>query len=513
VSFWSAGILPAPICDRMACGQVAGRMPALQNDATTQEWGTMLGKIRKVHFVGIGGIGMSGIAEVLLNLGFTVSGSDVKLSPVTERLALLGARIHEGHAAANTWNAQVVVTSSAVRPDNPEVLEAGRLEIPVIPRAEMLAELMRMKFSVAVAGAHGKTTTTSMIALMLSQTGLDPTAVIGGRLDAFGSSARLGKSDLMVVEADESDRSFLHLLPSIAVVTNIDREHLEHYRDLDEIAAAFVAFMNRVPFYGAVIACTDEPWRARFEMVRPEIQRRVCTYGIDSGADVRASSVAVSPSGSEFEVVVKERLLTGIRLAVPGRHNVQNALAAVAVGLELDLTAEEIRVGLEQFRGADRRFQIKAEAGGITVVDDYGHHPAEIRATLAAARDRGATRIWVVFQPHRYTRTKFLMDDFARAFEGVERLYVLDIYPASEPPIPGVTSERLVARMHELGLSSARYAPSEEELHAELLGSLKAGDMVLTIGAGNVWKVGEALALKLTEDKAREARAAARTEA
>ncbi len=474
----------------------------------------MLGKIRKVHFVGIGGIGMSGIAEVLLNLGFTVSGSDVKLSPVTERLALLGARVHEGHAAGNVWNAQVVVTSSAVRPDNPEVLEARRLEIPVIPRAEMLAELMRMKFSVAVAGAHGKTTTTSMIALMLAQAGLDPTAVIGGRLDAFGSSARLGKSDLMVVEADESDRSFLHLLPSIAVVTNIDREHLEHYRDLDEIAAAFVAFMNRVPFYGAVIVCADAPWRERFDPIRPQLQRRVCTYGIDSGADVRASSLEVSPSGSEFEVVVKERLLTGIRLAVPGRHNVQNALGAVAVGLELDLTAEEIRVGLEHFRGADRRFQIKAQVGGITIVDDYGHHPTEIRATLAAARDRGAGRIWVVFQPHRYTRTKFLMDDFARAFEGVERVYVLDIYPASEPPIPGITSERLVARMHELGLNCARYAPSEDQLRGELLATLKPGDMVLTIGAGNVWKVGDALARELAGEQAADRpRAKARTEA
>jgi len=464
----------------------------------------MLGKIRKVHFVGIGGIGMSGIAEVLLNLGFMVSGSDVKLSPVTERLALLGARVREGHAAENVWNAQVVVTSSAVRPDNPEVLEARRLEIPVIPRAEMLAELMRMKFSVAVAGAHGKTTTTSMIALMLAQAGLDPTAVIGGRLDAFGSSARLGKGELMVVEADESDRSFLHLLPSIAVVTNIDREHLEHYRDLDEIAAAFVDFMNRVPFYGAVIACTDAPWRERFDLIRPQVRRRVCTYGIAPGADVRASSVEASPAGSEFEVVVKERLLTGIHLAVPGRHNVQNALAAVAVGLELDLTAEEIRAGLEHFRGADRRFQIKAQVGGITVVDDYGHHPAEIRATLAAARDWGAARTWVVFQPHRYTRTKFLMDDFARAFDGVERVYVLDIYPASEAPIPGITSERLVERMRELGLNRAQYAASQDQLQAELLAVLKPGDMVLTIGAGNVWKVGEALAQKLNGDRTRD---------
>jgi UDP-N-acetylmuramate--alanine ligase len=464
----------------------------------------MLGKIRKIHFVGIGGIGMSGIAEVLLNLGFTVSGSDLKPSPVTERLALLGARIHEGHAAGNVWNAQVVVISSAVGSDNSEVLEARRLDIPVIPRAEMLAELMRMKFSVAVAGAHGKTTTTSMIALMLAQAGLDPTAVIGGRLDAFGSSARLGKSELMVVEADESDRSFLQLLPSIAVVTNIDREHLEHYRDLDEIAGAFVAFMNRVPFYGAVMICADRPWRARFDEIRPQLQRRVRTYGIDPGADVRASSVEVSPSGSEFDVVVKERVLTGIRLAVPGRHNVQNALAAVAVGLELDLTAEEIRSGLEQFRGADRRFQIKAQAGGVTIVDDYGHHPAEIRATLAAARDWGAQRIWAVFQPHRFTRTKFLMDDFAGSFEGVERVYVLDIYPAGEAPIPGVTSERLVARMHELGLDRAEYAPSESELQLDLLAALRPGDLVLTIGAGNVWKIAEGLARKLTGEMARE---------
>lgn len=463
----------------------------------------MLGKIRRVHFVGIGGIGMSGIAEVLLNLGFTVSGSDLKPGPVTERLAQLGARFHEGHAAENVRGAQVAVVSSAVAADNPEVLEARRLEIPVIPRAEMLAELMRLKFSVAVAGAHGKTTTTSMIALMLSEAGLDPTAVIGGRLDAFGSSARLGKGELMVVEADESDRSFLRLLPSIAVVTNIDREHLEHYRDLDEIAGAFKDFMNRVPFYGAVIVCVDQPWRTCFDRIRPQLERRLVTYGIEPGADVSASSIEVSPLGSAFDVVAKERVLTGIRLGVPGRHNVQNALAAAAVGLELDLTGEEIRRGLENFRGADRRFQVKAQSGGIMVVDDYGHHPAEIRATLAAAREWGARRIWVVFQPHRYTRTKFLMDDFAQAFEGAERVYVLDIYPAGEPPMPGVTSERLVERMRQLGLDSAQYMPSEDELTRELLAALEPEDMVLTIGAGNVWRVADALAAELTQQKAR----------
>ena len=457
----------------------------------------MLGKIRKIHFVGIGGIGMSGIAEVLLNLGFSVSGSDSKASPVTARLARLGVRFHEGHGPEQVVGAQVVVTSSAVLPDNPEVLEAVRLAIPVIPRAEMLAELMRLKFSVAVAGAHGKTTTTSMIALMLAEAGLDPTAVIGGRLDAFGSSARLGKSELMVVEADESDRSFLHLLPSIAVVTNIDREHLEHYRDLNEIISAFAAFMNRVPFYGVVIACTDAPWRTAIDGVRPQLQRRLVTYGIEPGADVRADLVDVSPAGSEFTVIARGQSLARIRLGVPGRHNVQNALAAVAVGLELDLGAEEIRHGLERFRGADRRFQIKAQVNGVTVVDDYGHHPAEIRATLLSARDWGARRIWAIFQPHRYTRTKFLMDDFARCFDGVEGLYVLDIYPASEPPIPGVTSERLVERMHELGFDRAEYAASDEKLIARLIPKLEPGDMVLTIGAGNVWKVGEALATAL----------------
>lgn len=462
----------------------------------------MLGKIRKVHFVGIGGIGMSGIAEVLLNLGFTVSGSDLKPTPVTERLARLGVRISEGHAGANVRDAQVVVVSSAVPADNPEVVEARRLQVPVIPRAEMLAELMRLKFCVAVAGAHGKTTVTSMIAVMLSEAGLDPTAVIGGRLDAFGSSARLGKGELMVVEADESDRSFLYLTPGLAVVTNIDREHLDHYRDLDEIAAAFVSFMDQVPFYGAVIACLDPPWRATIEPLLPRLRRRVVTYGIEPGADVTGSEVELGPHGSSFEASVRGARLGRVRLNVPGRHNVQNALAAVAVGLELDLSAAEIVHGLERFRGADRRFQIKARTGGVTVVDDYGHHPAEIRATLAAARLQGASRILAVFQPHRYTRTQALMDDFARCFEGCDRVYVLDIYPASEPPIPGVTSKRLVERMRELGFAPGRYVASEAEAVEQILAELRPGDLVITMGAGNVWKVGEALAETLQRQPA-----------
>ncbi len=457
----------------------------------------MLGKIRKIHFVGIGGIGMSGIAEVLLNLGFEVSGSDQKATPVTERLASLGARVFEGHAASHARDAQVVVVSSAVAADNPEIQEAHRRQVPVIPRAEMLAELMRMKFNVAVAGAHGKTSVTSMIAVMTAEAKLDPTAVIGGRLDVFGSSARLGKSDLMVVEADESDRSFLYLLPTIAVVTNIDREHLDHYRDLEDIAAAFVSFMNKVPFYGTVVACFDPPWREMMQGLIPRLRRRVVTYGIENGADVQGRIRELNSTGSVFDVLVKDKPLGRFSIPVPGRHNVQNALAAVAVGLELDLTAGQIRQGLERFRGADRRFQIKAEVDGITIVDDYGHHPTEIRATLDAARLRGAGRIIAIFQPHRYTRTKFLMDELAGCFAGCDRVYVMDIYGASEPPLPGVSSERLVARMHELGMSNARYAPSEARLMEELLESARPGDLLITIGAGSVWKIGEALAKEL----------------
>ncbi len=440
---------------------------------------------------------MSGIAEVLLNLGFTVSGSDLKASPVTQRLARLGALVAEGHAAQNVRNAQVAVFSSAVRPDNPEIVEARRLQIAVIPRAEMLAELMRLKFCVAVAGAHGKTTVTSMIAMVLAHAGWDPTAVIGGRLDAFGSSARLGKSELMVVEADESDRSFLHLLPTIAVVTNIDREHMEYYRDMEEIASAFVSFMNKVPFYGAVVACADSPRAATSMPLKglfPRLTRRVITYGIETGADVWGSQIEIGPRGSTFETAVRGKSLGCFSLHVPGRHNVQNALAAVAAGLELDLSADQIRDGLDRFRGADRRFQVKAEWNGITIVDDYGHHPTEIRATLEAAQTLGPGRIWAIFQPHRYTRTQFLMDEFASCFEGCDRVYVLDIYPASELPIPGVTSRRLVERMRELGSDQARYADSEQAVVDEVLSEVRPGDLILTIGAGSVWRVAETLA-------------------
>ena len=454
----------------------------------------MLGKIRRIHFVGIGGIGMSGIAEVLLNLGFTISGSDLKRTTVTDRLERMSARIFEGHAAANVHDAQVVVVSSAVTADNPEILEARGHQIPVIPRAEMLAELMRLKFSVAVAGAHGKTTTTSMVSVLLACAGRDPTAVIGGRLDVFGSSARLGKGELMVVEADESDRSFLLLLPAIAVVTNIDREHLDHYRNFDDITSAFVSFMNKVPFYGAVVACADPPWGATIRPLLAQVRRRVVTYGIEAHADVSATGVELRPEGSTFEALVKGKPLGRLSIRVPGRHNVQNALAAVTVGLELDLTAQQIRDGLAEFRGADRRFQIKAEVDGITLVDDYGHHPAEIRATVEAAKLRGSKRILAVFQPHRYTRTKFLMDDFARCFDGCDQVYVLDIYPASEPAIPGITSERLVARMRELGFDRAQYVASDQAAIDRVRTEARPGDLVITIGAGSVWRIGEVLA-------------------
>jgi len=454
----------------------------------------MLGKVRKIHFVGIGGIGMSGLAEVLLNLGFSVSGSDIKQTPVTERLSQMGARIAEGHAAENVGEAEVVVVSSAVSVMNPEIIEAAHRKIPVIPRAEMLAELMRLKFCVAVAGSHGKTTVTSMVAVMLSESGLDPTAVVGGRLDAFGSSARLGKSELMVVEADESDRSFLYLLPTLAVVTNIDREHLDHYGDMAEIQESFLSFMNKVPFYGAVIACMDPPWRTAIQAVLPRLRRRVVTYGIQAGADVTARDLELRSGGSSFEVAQDGKLLGSFKVNVPGRHNVQNALAAVAVGCELDLDPEQIRTGLESFHGADRRFQVKAELNGITIVDDYAHHPTEIIATLEAARLRGASRIRVIFQPHRYSRTKFLMDELSRSFDGCDRVYVLDIYPASEVPIPGITSQRLVERMGELGQTRARYAAAGDAVVNEILADLHPGDLVLTIGAGPVWKIAKTLA-------------------
>jgi UDP-N-acetylmuramate--alanine ligase len=432
---------------------------------------------------------MSGIAEVLLNLGYTVSGSDAKRSAVTDRLATLGARIFEGHVAANVEGAEVVVTSTAVKADNPEVAAARRAGVPVIPRAEMLAELMRLKYNVAVAGSHGKTTTTSMVAFVLDRGGLDPTVVVGGRLAVLGSGARLGKGDFMVAEADESDRSFLKLFPTIAVVTNIDREHLDTYRDLADVQDAFVGFINKVPFYGAAVVCLDD---APVQDILPRIERRVITYGLSPQAEVTARNVVLGPAGSHLVVATRGQERGAIALSVPGAHNVVNALAAVAVGLDLEIPFDHIRAGLEAFTGVDRRFQVRGEAGGITVVDDYGHHPTEIQATLESlSRLAAGRRTLVLFQPHRYTRTKHLWDDFGRAFHKADVVLLADIYGAGEEAIPGVTSQALADAMAARGHRGVRYAGDLRSAGAALVQEAREGDVVLTLGAGNVWTAGD----------------------
>ncbi len=448
----------------------------------------MFRKIQKLHFIGIGGIGMSGIAELLLNLGYEVSGSDRNSSPVTDRLRTLGGRIYIGHRAGNVDGANVVVISSAVRSDNVEVVEAKRLQIPVIPRAEMLAELMRLKYGIAVAGAHGKTTTTSMIATVLVNGGFDPTAVIGGRLNAFGSNAKLGNGDFLVAEADESDGSFLKLSPAIAVVTNIDREHLDYYANLEEIQEAFIAFANKVPFYGAVVLCLDDP---NIQAILPRIQRRIVTYGTSNQADLVASHIEFRDFGSACRIRYKTDPLGTLRLRIPGEHGILNSLAAVATGLELEIPFEKIAAALEQFQNADRRFQIKGKKGDILVLDDYGHHPTEIIATLGAARRASDRRIVAVFQPHRYTRTQALAEDFARAFYNADILLILPIYAAGEESIPGVTAEGLVERIKQFGHRDVRFVPDFAGVQEILKDVLEDGDLLLTLGAGDVWKAGE----------------------
>ncbi len=455
----------------------------------------MFFKAQRIHFVGIGGIGMSGIAELLLNLGYQVSGSDLKLSPVTARLAALGAKIFEGHAGENVVGADAVVISSAVRPDNTEVREARRRQILVIPRGEMLAELMRLKYGVAVAGSHGKTTTTSMIAAVLAHAGLDPTVAVGGRVDAIGSNARLGRTEFMVVESDESDRSFLKLAPIVAVITTVDREHLDCYGSLEEIQQAYVDFANKVPFYGAVIACLDE---LNIRAILPRITRRVLRYGASAEADLVAGNISCQGFRCSFHARFRERDLGVFELPVPGRHNALNALAAVAVGLELGVAPGTIREALAGYGGVDRRFQVRGRAAGVTVVDDYGHHPTEIRATLEAARDCGFRRTLVVFQPHRYTRTHFLMDEFARSFEQADRLWVLDIYPAGEPPIEGVHSRALVEEIRRHGHKNAAYAQGLDRAVAEAAAEAKEGDVVVALGAGNVYQVCEKILKELS---------------
>src|SRR5215471_4009066 len=444
-----------------------------------------------LHFTGIGGIGMSGIAEVLLNLGYEISGSDLKLSPITERLESMGARVYEGHAASNVAGARALVVSSAVDEQNPEVQEARRLQIPVIPRGELLAELMRLKYGIAVAGSHGKTTTTSMIAAILNYAGLDPSVMVGGRSAILGgSNARVGKSEFLVVESDESDGSFLKLAPIIAVVTNIDREHLDHYPSLDAIRAAFVEFTNKVPFYGAAIVCLDDP---NVQGILPEIKRRTITYGTTSQADIEATDICCGHFSSEFCLRRRTSDFGRFHLRVPGRHNVLNAIAAAGVALELEVKPDIIREALAGFSGVDRRFQIRGKERGITVVDDYGHHPTEIRATLDAAQLCGFRHIHVLFQPHRYTRTFHLMDEFARAFHQADSLFVMDVYAASEKPIEGATAQALVERIRQFGHRNVQHVGTIDRGVDALLGVAQDGDVVVTLGAGNVWQAGEKL--------------------
>jgi len=463
----------------------------------------MFAKIQRIHFVGIGGIGMSGIAEVLLNLGYKISGSDLRDSAVTQRLAGLGASIFAGHAASNVAGADVVVTSSAIPVDNPEVAEARRLHIPVIQRAEMLAELMRLKYGIAIAGMHGKTTTTSMVASVLAAGDLDPTVVVGGRVDAMGSNARLGKSQYLVAEADESDRSFLKLSPILSVVTNIDREHMDCYRDMRDVRRTFLEFMERVPFYGMVVGCNDD---AVLRRMLPRVHRRVTTYGTTRGSDflirMSAPQVGLAPAGEHspkvrFTVSYKGKDLGEFTLHVPGVHNILNATAAIAVGTALDVPTEQIRYALHEFRGVDRRFQLKGKAAGVSVIDDYGHHPTEIRATLAAARQCGFRRVHVIFQPHRFTRTRDLMDEFATAFADADTLSILDIYAASEKPIDGITAETLAQRISAAGKRDVVYVPSLADATQRAATVAQAGDMVLTLGAGSVSQLGPMILEKL----------------
>ncbi len=448
----------------------------------------MFRKAQRIHLVGIGGSGMSGIAEVLRTLGYEVSGSDLASTPVTRRLKRLGATIRKGHRGANVGDADVVVVSSAVRPDNPEVVEARRRKVPVIPRAEMLAELMRLKYGVAVAGAHGKTTTTAMIADVLAAGGLDPTVVIGGRVQSLRSGAKLGKGDVMVAEADESDGSFLKMKPTIAVVTNIDREHLDHYDSLGEIQDAFVQFLSRVPFYGAAVLCIDEP---NVREILPRIDRRVLTYGFTSEADLFAAETRLDRFETSFTVAGFGERLGNVRLRAPGRHAVSNALAAIAVGLEFDVPFSTIARALARFRGVDRRFQRKGEAFGATVVDDYGHHPTEIQATLAAAREGFGARTVVVFQPHRYTRTEALLEEFGRAFFLADHVLVLPIYAAGEKPIPKVDGRAVVEALVRHGHPGAEFVPKGDAVPGRLRELVRPGDLVVTLGAGDVWKAGE----------------------
>jgi UDP-N-acetylmuramate--alanine ligase len=451
----------------------------------------MLQKKHRVHFVGIGGIGMSGIAEVLLNLGYAVTGSDLHESEVTGRLRKLGAQVFIGHEEDNlAANPSVVVISTAVKYSNPEVLEARRRHIPVIPRAEMLAELMRMKYGIAVAGSHGKTTTTSMIAAVLSTAGLDPTMVIGGQVHMLGTNAKMGQGEILVAEADESDGSFLLLSPTIAVVTNIDREHMDFHQTMERLNESFLDFINKIPFYGLAVLCLDN---AYVRALLPKVRKRFATYGLSSDADFSAQDLQIKPAGVEYTVLHHAKPLGKLRLCLPGRHSATNALAAVTVGYELQIPFSQVAEALDAFTGIHRRFEIKGEPQGIMVIDDYGHHPAEIQATISAIRDSWKRPLTVIFQPHRFSRTHDLFDEFLTAFEGADRLVLTEIYAAGEDPIDGVTSEVLYQAIKRKGHMEVELIADKGEIVRQLAGKLNPGDIVLTLGAGDIYKVGEAL--------------------
>ncbi len=458
----------------------------------------MFRHVKRIHFIGVGGIGMSGIAEVLCNLGFVVSGSDIKKSKNTDRLeGLFQMRIAEGHAAENIGDAQVVVYSSAVKEDNPEVVAAKQRGIPVIPRAEMLAELMTLKpYAVAISGTHGKTSTTSMVATILKHAGVDPTTVVGGVVDTLGSNAQLGSSEWFVTEADESDRSFLMLYPTIAVVTNIDKEHMESYKGMDDVVQCFTDFVNKVPFFGSAVICLDDP---NVQLIIPNIKRRRITYGLTAQADISAHNIRYNDAfGSSFAVWRGSEVMGDIDLPVPGQHNVYNALAATAVALELEIAFAKIAEAFATFKNANRRFEFKGEANGITVVDDYGHHPTEILATLSAAKNSaGGRRTVVVFQPHRFSRTRELMDEFALSFNNADVVFVLDIYPASETPIDGITAEVLTENIKRFGHKNAEYIGSIETAADKVSAKLERGDLMITLGAGNVTRLSEEILEKL----------------
>jgi UDP-N-acetylmuramate--alanine ligase len=455
----------------------------------------MFEKYSVIHFIGIGGIGMSGIAEVLSNLGYEVTGSDLKETDITKKLKEMGIKIHIGHGEENIDNAHVVVTSSAVLDDNHEVIAAKKRSIPVIPRAEMLAELARLKYSILVAGAHGKTTATSLISTVLGHGGLDPTIIIGGKLKGIGSNAKLGQGDFLVAEADESDGSFLKLSPTIAVVTNIDREHMEFFRDMDSLKDAFLSFINKVPFYGVSFICNDN---RNLKEIMPDIHRRFLTYGLSESSDFYATNIEKEFMLTSFDVVNKNKNVGRFSIPMPGLHNVLNTLACIGVALELKMEVSKINQALRLFSGIHRRFEFKGEAKGIKVYDDYGHHPTEVRATISAAKENlkylgDKRRLFVIFQPHRFSRTADLMEDFSGSFEGSDSLVLIDIYPAGEKPIQGISSKVLFEKIRKRGHRDVTYSADKKNALNQVASKIEKGDILLTLGAGDVWKLGEEL--------------------